>query len=319
MILIDVPRWEAHGTAWAHVVSDTSLSELHAFARATGIPTRSFDLDHYDVPRERYDELLRAGAVPVSRRELVAALAGSGLRVRGRDRAASKRSALAARWERTLPGCAGIGAELLERWHEPHRVYHGPAHLGHALDSLVVLSPGRGARPDDAACAVVERLALWFHDAVYTGPGLADTHRPGGASEPSDEEASAQLAADLLGPIASRSGQLTTADVDEVTRLVLLTAAHDPGPDDASGARVSDADLAILASAPDRYARYVTQVRAEYAAIPDAVFAAGRRRILTALLDAGPVFRSPVGHERWEERGRANLHAEVERLAADER
>ncbi|MCB1298008.1 MAG: DUF4031 domain-containing protein [Microthrixaceae bacterium] len=85
-ILIDTPRWPAHGRLWAHLVSDESLAELHAFAAAQGLPPRSFDLDHYDVPEEVVDRLIAAGARHVSARELVVALRDSGLRVKGRDR-----------------------------------------------------------------------------------------------------------------------------------------------------------------------------------------------------------------------------------------
>jgi hypothetical protein len=89
-ILIDDARWPRHGTVWGHLVSDASTDELHAFADAAGIPRRAFDLDHYDYPVERYEELVAAGAVPVDRREMVRRLAASGLRVRGRDRAARR-------------------------------------------------------------------------------------------------------------------------------------------------------------------------------------------------------------------------------------
>ncbi|WP_349897118.1 DUF4031 domain-containing protein [Parafrigoribacterium soli] len=85
-VLIDQPIWPAHGTVWAHVVSDSSLEELHAFAAATNLPRRSFDLDHYDVPEHRYDELVAAGAEPVTVRGLVTRLRASGLRVSQRDR-----------------------------------------------------------------------------------------------------------------------------------------------------------------------------------------------------------------------------------------
>ena len=44
------------------------------FARGLGIPERGFDRDHYDVPAERYDEVVAAGAVPVTSRELVVRL-----------------------------------------------------------------------------------------------------------------------------------------------------------------------------------------------------------------------------------------------------
>lgn len=89
-VLIDQPAWPAHGMLWSHLVSDSSLAELHAFAAANAIPRRGFHLDHYDVPAGRYDALVAAGALPVGNRELVTRLRASGLRVRGRDRAAKK-------------------------------------------------------------------------------------------------------------------------------------------------------------------------------------------------------------------------------------
>lgn len=85
-ILVDEPRWPKHGTTWAHLVSDASLDELHAFARLAGLPARGFDRDHYDVPAERIDDLVALGAEAVPGRELVRRLLASGLRVRPRDR-----------------------------------------------------------------------------------------------------------------------------------------------------------------------------------------------------------------------------------------
>lgn len=80
-VLIDQPIWPAHDTLWAHIVSDSTLEELHAFAAAAGIPRRAFDHDHYDVPARKWDELVAQGAVPVGVRELVERLRASGLRV----------------------------------------------------------------------------------------------------------------------------------------------------------------------------------------------------------------------------------------------
>lgn len=85
-VLLDPPLWPRHGTVWGHLVSDASLEELHRFAAAAGIPRRAFDLDHYDVPTERYDDLVARGATLVDSRQLVRRLRASGLRVPARDR-----------------------------------------------------------------------------------------------------------------------------------------------------------------------------------------------------------------------------------------
>lgn len=85
-ILVDQAMWPAHGRLWAHLVSDSDLDELHAFAEANGIPARSFDRDHYDVPEESLPRLAEAGARRVSAHELVRALIASGLRVTARER-----------------------------------------------------------------------------------------------------------------------------------------------------------------------------------------------------------------------------------------
>ena len=60
-IWIDQPIWPRHGTVFAHLISDTSLDELHAFAHRVGLHPRSFEGDHYDVPQERYAPVLAAG------------------------------------------------------------------------------------------------------------------------------------------------------------------------------------------------------------------------------------------------------------------
>jgi hypothetical protein len=82
VILIDPPMVAAYGRLWSHLVSDESYEELHAFAAAVGIPARGFDRDHYDVPSERFGDVVAAGAVTVSSRELVARLRAAGLRRR---------------------------------------------------------------------------------------------------------------------------------------------------------------------------------------------------------------------------------------------
>ena len=77
-VLVDEPRWWWRGRKWCHLVSDSSLDELHEFAAGLGIPRRGFQGDHYDVPEEHRAEVVAAGAVEVESRELVRRLAPPG-------------------------------------------------------------------------------------------------------------------------------------------------------------------------------------------------------------------------------------------------
>lgn len=82
MILVDPPKWWFRERWWGHLVSDVSHEELHQFALGLGFPRRAFDRDHYDLPEERLEAVIAAGAVLVSSRELMVRLTEAGLRRR---------------------------------------------------------------------------------------------------------------------------------------------------------------------------------------------------------------------------------------------
>lgn len=294
-VLIDPPRWPAHGTLFSHLVSDTSLEELHRFASAAALPPKAFDHDHYDVPERRYADLVARGALPVSGKELLRRLVASGLRVRSHERTPKRskaRAGLVPAWERLLPGQEWLGADLLTRWGAPERHYHDVRHLAQCLAALDQLG---AAHPVPRAV----RLAAWFHDAVYEG-------RPG-----ADEEASAHLAETSL-PRAGVPGR----EVAEVARLVRLTATHAPEPDDAAGALLCDADLSILGQTRGRYHVYVRDVRLEYADVDDALFARGRLQVIDRLLALDPLYATATGRRLWADRARTNLTEERARWVA---
>ncbi|MGW6748734.1 HD domain-containing protein, partial [Streptomyces sp. NPDC055006] len=104
---------------------------------------------------------------------------------------------------------------------------------------------------------------------------------------------------------------LTERQIDEVSRLVMLTVTHDPDEDDHNGAVLCDADLAILAASPGAYAAYAAAVREEYGFVPDEPFREGRAAVLRQLLALPRLFRTPYGAAHWEERARENLTAEL--------
>ena len=186
---------------------------------------------------------------------------------------------------------AGAGANLLGRWTEPHRRYHDLAHLDAVLRNVDALA-GEAEGADDV------RLAAWFHDAVYD-PTARD-----------NEARSALLAATVLSGL-----RVPDPCTGEVVRLVTLTATHDPGEGDRNGAVLCDADLAVLAGTEAAYVGYTDAVREEYAHLDDATFRSGRAAVLRSLLDRPALFRTEHGRTTWEGPARANVTAELSRLA----
>ena len=177
-------------------------------------------------------------------------------------------------------------AAVVAAWSEPHRRYHDLAHLAAVLGLVGALA---GAADDPDAV----RLAAWYHDIAYD-PERTD-----------NEAVSAGRAR------AGLRGLVPDERVDEVERLVLLTAGHDPAPDDANGAVLCDADLAVLAGPPDAYATYASAVRQEYGHLSDEEFTAGRIAVLEHLLALPALYRTPEAARQWADRAAANLTAEL--------
>lgn len=81
-ILVDEAHWPWRNRMWAHMISDTSLEELHAFAARLNLPERAFGGDHYDITDELRECAIAEGAQPVDSRTIVRALHAAGLRKR---------------------------------------------------------------------------------------------------------------------------------------------------------------------------------------------------------------------------------------------
>ncbi|RKQ34069.1 DUF4031 domain-containing protein [Kocuria tytonis] len=285
-VYIDPPRWPAHGTVFSHIVSDASIAELHDFARALGVSERAFDRDHYDVPAHRHAAAVALGAVPVDGKQLARLLIRSGLRIPARRRPAKLAAALTARWRRHFPRHPDMAGELLQRWSEPHRAYHGPAHLLDVLEAVDLLTAA------DEHPELV--LAAWFHDAVHEG------------TAGQDERDSAALARRLLSTEGWPEGV-----GDRVADLVLVTEHHSPDPGDREACLLVDADLSVLGAGTEDYDRYRAAVRREYADVPEEQFTAARAEVLRALREKPQLFHEPRAVALWEERARRNLDREL--------
>lgn len=205
------------------------------------------------------------------------------------------RDALRARFDRLWRrlGAQGESGEavdaLLAGYAAPQRHYHTVDHLRDCLDQLDG-APAVGEARDLA------EAALWYHDLVYV-PGASD-----------NESRSAELAVSALA-----SGGVSPAVGDEVARLIRLTDHLLPATDP-TGALVCDVDLSILGRAQAEFDTYEARIRAEYAAVPEPIYRAGRANILAGLLSRDPLYRTEHFRTRYESAARRNLRRSIAAL-----
>jgi predicted metal-dependent HD superfamily phosphohydrolase len=193
----------------------------------------------------------------------------------------------------SAPAAQAVLDEFVHAYAEPHRHYHTIEHVASLLRLM-----------DEHGHAIVDRnpvtLAILFHDVVYD-PARHD-----------NEQASADLAGERL-VLLGFPGQL----VSKVGSYILATQ-HDlsaPAKDDADLALLLDLDLSILAAAPAAYRTYAQAIRREYASVPDALYRAGRRRILEGFLARERIYRTEQLRALWEARARTNIAGEVRDLS----
>ncbi len=209
-VLIDPPRWPAHGRLWSHLVSDRDLDELHELAASCGIPRRAFEGDHYDVPAELHDVLVRAGAVPVEGRDLLRRLVAAGLRV------PKRRGESVLHSERVHDHLPGAGPGRLDvvrsRLPAPRAAVHEDLALVRAADGRVLL-----VREDGP-------WRLPAHDRGAAGPVGFIRHRLDGEPGPAYRHplpwAYRQLHEASAVPSSRLAGGHGWADPDEAVRLL---------------------------------------------------------------------------------------------------
>jgi predicted metal-dependent HD superfamily phosphohydrolase len=182
---------------------------------------------------------------------------------------------------------------LVAAYTAPERHYHNLEHLAEMF------------RVAERLSATVEQpaalhLAIWFHDAVYDSRAK------------DNEDRSGKLAVDLLGPIG-----VPTSALDRIVQMIWATAhTANAQPPALRDTRVLlDADLAILGASEERYTRYAADIRKEYTWVPDADYRKGRARLLEHFLALPRIYLTDIMFEEGESRARANLQAELAKLA----
>lgn len=200
-------------------------------------------------------------------------------------------------WDRTIGTGADSAWQALEPGlGDPARKYHNWTHIQALLTAL------DGVR-DVAEFAHVRRdeveLAIFFHDAVYDP--LA-----------TDNEA---RSADLFVEAAGAKPLIGADGVRKVAAMIHATASHAPVAD-ITTRLLLDLDLGILASQRAAYDRYAANVRAEYSAVPDDKWRAGRPAVLQRFLQRERIFQTRHFKDLLEARARQNLAREIADLGS---
>ena len=178
--------------------------------------------------------------------------------------------------------------------------YRGLRRHYHTLDHIAALLMLLDRHIEPANDRDMLTLAILYHDVVYD-PTRQD-----------NEEASAVWAAGRLKGLGFPPDL-----VGKVVRCILASrhSHEEPATDDADIGLLLDLDLSILAASPDTYRSYALAVRREYAHVPDALYRAGRKRVLESFLARDRIYRSAKLRALWEQAARANLADETARLA----
>ncbi|WP_029068237.1 HD domain-containing protein [Jonesia quinghaiensis] len=187
--------------------------------------------------------------------------------------------------------------DLIDRWNQEDRCYHGVKHLVDVLSHVDELA-SEAQEPD------LVRLAAWYHGAVFS----SDTLKAYANEAGEDEVASGALARNQLTALG-----IPTENAERVSRLITTLVRHKAAGAGSDCAVLCDADLAVLKSDPQRYKQYIAAIREEYSHIPVVDFVKARLRIVSRLLDRSQLFTT-AGAQGWEEAARQNLIAERARL-----
>ena len=183
---------------------------------------------------------------------------------------------------RDSPELRRLHDDVLGRYSEPHRHYHTYQHLAECFEKVQDII-SLAEHPAEV------NIALWFHDVIY------DTQRR-------DNE---ERSADWARAEARESG--ASAETAQRIHDLIMFTRHAAEPVGIDAQILVDADLSILGAEPARFQEYETQVRREYAWVPDAIFRSNRAKILKALLDRPRLYCTAHFRERYEAQARRNL------------
>lgn len=195
----------------------------------------------------------------------------------------AQRYAMGAALSHTLYRC------LQAAYQQPQRAYHSLQHINECMTLLLQVEH---LLKDPFVVA----LALWFHDVVYDpqAPSIKSNYSL------SNEVQSAELMQNIC------QSWLSTAQVQQVSAYIVATAQH-AQVEDPDLKMLLDIDLAILATAPQRFAEYQKQIRVEYHWVDAPIYREKRAEVLRYFYKMQPLYQTEYFQTRFEQQAKINL------------
>ncbi|WP_126972083.1 HD domain-containing protein [Gynurincola endophyticus] len=179
--------------------------------------------------------------------------------------------------------------EIEQNYQQENRHYHNLSHL----EQMIAALHGAEIKIKDYDTLL---FSIFYHDIIYHPAASAN------------EEQSAELAKRRLEELG-----LPVEQIEKVCGQIIATKAHQRSANTDTN-YLLDADLAILGQAPEIYLNYRKQIRAEYSIYPDALFNAGRKKVLQQFLNFQEIFKTPFFKNKYESQARENLQRELDWL-----
>ncbi len=183
--------------------------------------------------------------------------------------------------------------DILRRYGEATRHYHTWKHVEALLRGLNEAE----TRPTDRDAVV---MAIVFHDLVY------DSTRKDNEQESEREWRRFVVECGLAAELG-----------DKVSDWILQTCQHmqcDAARAEADKLLFLDLDLSVLGADGDEYDRYSSNIRKEYAHVPEQQFNEGRSKVLQSFLAKHSLYFTPEFEQKLQARARANIEHELAQL-----
>lgn len=197
--------------------------------------------------------------------------------------------------------------DIIQQYQGDGRYYHTDDHLHQVIDLLV----------ESQVWSNASLLAAFYHDYIYC-PGATDNEDQSAeicydkAIKLGIEHDVAKQAAEMIRATKYHSSDVPEADQLSVKERFFLGVGRFTNIDIKES--FLDADMAILGSDPDLYAKYIEGIRLEYSRFSDSQYRTGRLNFLNSLMSQTTIFITVYFKSRFESQARLNIQKEIHLL-----